>query len=150
MPTRSLSPIPKWKFSTPRVWHAPKRNSDYWLGNPLPHIPKITFKSIFRTFWPIHIMQRRHVLITEDVFFGIGLLTKTGQWIRRPDFYQFSLWFHLRLFKNNHTLPITNFIKQGIILQNIFSCNSLAWTYLFFYSKEKSPMCEGLALFGAY
>ena len=24
-------------------WHAPERDSDYWLANPLPHIQKITF-----------------------------------------------------------------------------------------------------------
>ena len=59
------------------VWHAPKRNSDYGLGNPLPHIPKITFKSIFRIFCHIHVMQQTYALQTRDVF--LGMLTKTGR-----------------------------------------------------------------------
>ena len=51
------------KVHVNEVWHAPERNSYYWLGNLMPHIPKITFKCILRLFCHTHFMQR-----SEDVF----------------------------------------------------------------------------------
>ena len=113
------------------VWHAPEWNSDYWLNSPLPHIPKITFKSIFRIFCHMHVMQRRHTFQTGDVF--LGILTKTNWWIRGPDFCWFSLWLHFKFpIKNNNTLPLLNCIKHGMLLQNIISCNCVVLMYLFF------------------
>ena len=102
---RSVITTRKWSLAC-----ALKRNSDDWLGSPMPHIPKNYNRSSFRIFFYIHVMLRRHALQTKDVF--LGILTKTGWWIRRPDFYLFSLWFHLKFpIKNNHTSPITKLYK---------------------------------------
>ena len=88
--------------------------------------PKITFKSNFRIFCHIHVMQQRHALQTEDVF--LDILTKTGWWICRPEFYRFSLWFHWKFRKKKtktktktiaHCL-LLKYIKQYIILQKLF------------------------------
>ena len=95
-----------------------KRNSVYWLGKTLPHVHKMTFKSIFQNILSHQCIQRRHALQTKDVFFGI--LTKTGWWIRRPDFYRFSLWFHLKFPINNCTLPITKLYKTRYIFTKYY------------------------------
>ena len=128
-----------------------KRNSDYWLGNPLPHIPKITFESIFRIFCHIHhvhVMQRRHALQTGYVF--LGILAKTGQWIRRPDFYRFSLWFYLKFpIKNNRTLPILTKLYKTWYTFTKYYFMLLCYITTFSNAKRNHPCVEGLALFGA-
>ena len=125
-------------YKSMKFYHAPKRNSDYWLGNTLPHIPTITFKSILRSFCHIYVMQRRHAHQTEDVFLSIlTMLTKTGWWIRRPDFYQFSLWFHLKFpIKNNRTLPISKLYKTRYNFTKYYSCNSVACVPLLLILRE--------------
>ena len=69
------------------VWHALERNSDYWLGNPLPHTPRITFECIFkRLFCHIQVMHQRHALQTDKkrmFSYGYWLLKVVGEYKRR-------------------------------------------------------------------
>ena len=73
--------------------YAPKRNSGYWIGNPLTYIRKKLHLNPYSLYSAASTSCHQCTLL-KVMTFAIGILTnKTGWWIRGPDFHQLSLWF---------------------------------------------------------
>ena len=109
-------------------WHAPKRN--YVLGNPLPHIPKFTFKSIFR-------YSSTSMSCNEGKLFKLRMFLRhwlklIGEYVDQTLIgFLYDYTWSSQLKTIAHCL-LLNCTKQGILLQNIISCSCVAWMYLFF------------------
>ena len=71
-----------------------------------------------RTYWAEQLIFLSKMIISAQYvrIVRIGHSYVLGSNIRRPDFYWFSLRFHLKFpIKNNRTLPTTKLNKQGIL-----------------------------------
>ena len=100
-----------------KVWHAPGRNSDYWLDNPLPYISKMTYKCIFRLFYHIHVKPLSVVILKVVAEY----VDQTFIW-EIFFFFNFFLWLSSLFCLNSFEVSSKRKISHCLLLNCIKEC----------------------------